>query len=134
MISQARAFRGTFWYGMRFRSFFSTFRLATLLCALAAPAAAQTTEELAAARRLFAEALKDEEQQHFDLALGKFQRVQKVRDTAPIRYRIGTCYEGLGRLRQAALAYQATIAIGQPKDREVVRVARSRLASVDRRM
>jgi hypothetical protein len=118
---------------MRWRSLFLVCHFIALVCALAAPAFAQSSEELTSARRLFADALKDEEQAHYGVALEKFQRVQKVRDTAPIRYRIGSCLEGLGRLRQAAAAYQGAISIGQ-KDPEVVRGAKGRLASVERKM
>src|ERR1700733_8556393 len=60
--------------------------------------------DLAAARALFAEALRDEEASRFPEALEKFRRVRAVRDTAAVEYRIGSCYEGLGR---RAAAYDA---------------------------
>jgi hypothetical protein len=121
---------------MRWRPILLLLRIALFALGVVAPAAAQTSEELAAARKLFAEALKDEEQHLYDVALEKFQRVQKVRDTAPIRYRIGSCQEGLGHLRQAAVAYQGAIALGksEPKDQEVVKGAKGRLATVERKM
>ncbi len=88
-----------------------------------------SAEQLAAARALFADALHDQEASHFETALEKFERVQNVRDTAPIRYRIGTCQEALGRFRRAARAYQAAIALGgsSTADADVVRGARERL-------
>ena len=68
------------------------------------PALAQSAEELAAARKLCTEALLDERDQRYEIALAKFQRVRDVKDTAAVRYRIGACQEGLGKLRDAAAA------------------------------
>src|SRR5262245_57465062 len=103
--------------------------------AVAPAAQAQTGEELAAARKLFAEALRDQDAKNFAAALEKYQRVRQVKDTAPIRYRIGTCEEALKHWRNAARAYEAAIALGRasPPEPEIVRGARERLGYVARK-
>jgi hypothetical protein len=104
---------------------------------LAAGAAfAQTANELATARTLFASALKDEEDKHFDVALEKFRRVQTVKDTAPVRYRIGSCLEGLGKLKLAVAAYEGAAQLGEadPQSAEVVSASRERVAELRARM
>ncbi|WP_394844146.1 hypothetical protein LZC95_44720 [Pendulispora brunnea] len=105
------------------------------------PAYAQKTEDdgattsLASARKLFAEGLKDEEKGNFAAALEKFRRVAKVRDTVPVRYRIATCLEGLGKLKEAMVAYQAAIDLGADgKDRDVVRAAKEHTGSLNERI
>ena len=109
---------------------------ATVLAGQPPPAAAESSAELTAARNLFAEALRDEDAKRYDLALEKYRRVQAVRDTAPIRYRIGSCHEGLGQLAQALAAYRASIELGQ-KDKgqeEVARAARGRIDAIWKRV
>jgi hypothetical protein len=86
--------------------------------ALSWPSGAQappprTDAELAAARQLFAEALHDEQEKRFGVALDGFRRVRDARDTAPVEYRIATCLEGLGRLADAISAYDAAIRLGE---------------------
>jgi hypothetical protein len=85
--------------------------------------------ELAVARSLFAEALKDEEAKRFGEALDKFQRVRAVRDTAQVEYRIGSCYEGLGQAAPAYAAYREATVLGQDelKSADVVAAALDRL-------
>ncbi len=110
--------------------------LAATVLATSAPASAQTADELAQARTLFSDALRDQDQKHFDIALEKFRRVAAVRDTAPVRYRIGSCLEGLGNLAQATAAYQAAVDAGQA-DRaqdDVVRASRTRIEALARRV
>jgi hypothetical protein len=122
------------------------YRLATLcagcltLCAVL-HAHAQTQsgarpplDELEAARSLFAEALRDEENKRYLEALQKFQRVRTVRDTAPIDYRIGSCYEGLGRRALAYAAYRDATVAGQGDNQsaEVVKAAAERLGELAR--
>src|SRR5687768_8244185 len=82
---------------------------------------AQTPDELAAGRQLFAEALDDEEHHRYEVALEKYQRVLRIRDTAATRYRIGLSLEGLGRNRQAIDSYGAAVRIGSSSDSEVVK-------------
>ncbi|WP_394823855.1 tetratricopeptide repeat protein [Pendulispora albinea] len=91
---------------------------------------------LAAARKLFAEALRAEEKGNFAEALEKFRRVAQVKDTVPVRYRIAACLEGLGQLKEALRAYQAAIDLGagDPKDLEVVRDAKRHTSSLGERI
>jgi hypothetical protein len=120
------------------------YRLATLcagcltLCAiLQTDAQAQSEarpppDELEAARSLFAEALRDEESKRYLEALQKFQRVRNVRVTASIDYRIGSCYEGLGRRVLAYAAYRDAMVAGQgdSQSAEVVEAAAGRLGAL----
>jgi hypothetical protein len=71
---------------------------------------AQTPEELRAARELFQEAYKDEQDKRYEEALEKFRRVAKVRESASVRYRIATCLAGMGSLREARDMYRALAA------------------------
>jgi hypothetical protein len=93
-----------------------------------------SAEELAAARFLFAEALRDEQAQRFLDALQKFQRVRAVRDTASIEYRIGSCYDGIGQAVPAYEAYRDAIVLGQGDARsaDVVSAAAGRLQVLTR--
>jgi tetratricopeptide (TPR) repeat protein len=117
-------------------------RIARLVLAYFAVAAAlrtahaQTSDELAAARTLFSEALRDQDQKRFDVALEKFRRVLAVRDTVPVRYRIASCLEALGNIAQATVAYQAAVDIGQSEHSQddVVRASRVRIEALARRV
>jgi hypothetical protein len=93
-------------------------------------------DEITAARALFGEALRDEEKNHFAAALEKFQRVAAVKETPAVRYRIGTCYEGLGRRAQAFASYQATVRLGEsePQSLDVVQAARARVDALSKRV
>lgn len=72
-------------------------------------ALAEGQPTVAQARQLFAEALKDEEASKFADALAKLQKVQSVRDTSPVRYRIARCTENLGRIAKAREMYLRTV-------------------------
>jgi hypothetical protein len=97
----------------------------------AGQAFAQSAAELAAGRQLFVEALADEEHGRFAEALAKYKRVQLIRDTANIRYRMGSSLEHLGKIVQAIDAYTAAVRLstegGTSGDADVVRGAQSRL-------
>jgi tetratricopeptide (TPR) repeat protein len=84
------------------------------MAAAARPASAQsrtpTPDELKAARELFQDAFKDEQDKRFDAALEKFQRVAGVKESASVRYRIASVLESLGRLREARDAFRALVA------------------------
>jgi hypothetical protein len=100
---------------------------------LRAPAPA-SDEDLAAARKLFTDAVSDQDAKRYDTALEKFRRVQAVKDTANVRYRIATCLEALGRRAEALANYQATIRLGEG-DRtatDAVRAANEHAAELDR--
>ncbi|MDF2696496.1 MAG: hypothetical protein K0S65_4879 [Labilithrix sp.] len=91
-------------------------------------ALAQSADELAAGRQLFAEALDDEEHHRFAEALEKYRRVLRIRDTAAIRYRMGSTLEGLGKIAQAVDAYTAAVRIGAgSSDAELVRASQARI-------
>jgi hypothetical protein len=92
--------------------------------------------ELASARALFAEALRDEEEGRLAVALEKFRRVRDVRDTAAIEYRIAACEEGLGRLVAAGASYVSAIRLGEgsPSTQAVMDAARERLVSLQKRI
>lgn len=62
---------------------------------------APSQEELKAAREMFQEAYRDEQEKRYAQALEKFQRVASVKESASVRYRIGSVLEQLGRLREA---------------------------------
>jgi hypothetical protein len=89
---------------------------------------------LASARALFATALSDEDAGRYDVALEEFLRVRLAKDTAPVEYRIATCYEGLGRPAPAFRAYRAAIRLGQGEAAmaDVVVAARERLKVLSR--
>jgi hypothetical protein len=93
-------------------------------------ASAQTEADLAAARKLFAEGIADEQAGRHAAALEKFTRVQAVRDTQPVRYRIATCLEALGRLRAALEAYTAT-SVAASTDAESASIARASREKVE---
>jgi hypothetical protein len=112
--------------------------VAAALVALAAlragPALPQTEEDLTSARKLFAEAVADEEAKRYDTALEKFRRVAAVRDTANVRYRIATCLEALGRRAEALTSYEAAqrLGAGDRSSAEVARAAGEHATQLDR--
>ncbi len=91
-------------------------------------------DPLAAGRALFAEALADEQAGRFAAALEKFQRVERIKETASIEYRIGTCYESLGRAPAAYGAYQAALTMAErdPAMSDVARASHERLDALSK--
>jgi hypothetical protein len=110
--------------------------LSLLVCQVArsAPAAAQSAAQLDDARKLFADAVADQDAKRFDTALEKFQRVAAVKDTGNVRYRIASCLEALGRRAEALASYEAAgkLAEQEKTSPEVLRAARDRAADLDR--
>ena len=107
------------------------------LAAAPSPARAQAPEELKAARELFQEAYKDEQEKRFEAALEKFQRVAKVRESASVRYRIASVLESLGRLRDARDAFRALAASKPtlpPNEQEIATSSEERAQSLDKRI
>ena len=94
------------------------FGLALAVTAGGRGASAQTKaaspEELQAARDLFQDAYKDEQEKRYAQALEKFQRVAAVKESESVRYRIGSVLEQLGRLREARDAFRALAASTTP--------------------
>lgn len=109
----------------------------TLAAATPRVAFAQTDTELKAARELFQEAFKDEQEKRYDVALEKFRRVAEVKESAAVRYRIASVLEALGRLREARETFQA---IADDKDRlasselAIAKSAGERAAALDKRL
>jgi hypothetical protein len=114
--------------------------VAGLLVVTATPiAAAQAPppEKLAAARKLFAEALRDEQEKRFDVALEKLRAVQQTKNTLAVRYRIASCEEGAGRLRRALGDFRAlgddTTAEGA-EEQDIVKSAKDKALAIDERI
>lgn len=111
--------------------------LTVIAPAAADPTAEPSTEELKAARELFQEAYKDEQDKRFADALDKFQRVAKVKESASVRYRIATCLAALGRLRESRDMYRALAATKgtlPAADREIADSASERAANLDHKI
>lgn len=96
-----------------------------------------TEEELQAARELFQEAFKDEQEKRYAEALEKFQRVAKVKESPSVRYRIATVLAAMGRLRESRDIYRALAAEKAsmaPNDQEIADSAAERAAELDKRI
>jgi hypothetical protein len=115
---------------------FAAVAVAVALVAMPQAARAQPKSEVVAARNLFEEAVSDEGGKRFAVALEKFRRVQAVRDTTHVRYRIAACFEELGKLRESVASYDAAIQLGEndPKSGDVVRAAKERISELRKRM
>lgn len=110
--------------------------LAVALGVLAPRAMAQSPEQLKAARELFQEAFKDEQEKRYPEALEKFQRVAKVKESASVRYRIATVLVAMGRLREARDMYRAVSASKAslpPNDQPIADSAAEKATELDRR-
>jgi hypothetical protein len=103
---------------------------------IARSAEAQPDGDLAAARRLFGEGLADEQAGRHAAALEKFTRVQAVRDTQAVRYRIATCLEALGRLRAALEAYTSSsvAASNDAESASIAKAAREKVEALGKRV
>lgn len=109
--------------------------------ALSSPARAQSkapsSEELKAARDLFQEAYRDEQEKRFAQALDKFQRVAAVKESASVRYRIAAVLEALGRHREARDAFRA-LATSKPNlptsEQDIADSAVERAHQLDKRI
>lgn len=100
-------------------------------------AAAPTPEELKAARELFQEAYKDEQEKRFPQALEKFNRVAAVKESASVRYRIASVLEQLGRLRESRDAFRALAASRPnlpPNEQEVADSSAERAHALDKKI
>lgn len=123
---------------MGFRSMTAkSLALALAIACVPAPVFAQSPDELKAARELFQEAFKDEQDKHYPEALEKFQRVAKVKESASVRYRIATVLAAMGRLREARDMYRALAAAKPslpPSDHETSDSAAEKAAELDKRI
>lgn len=106
---------------------------ALVLCAALATSAASAlaADDVEQARKAFTEAYADERAGRFAEALDKLAQVRRVRDTASVRYRIGACEEGRGRLVEARDSYIGVPAVARPEDGDVVASARAKVAELE---
>lgn len=109
---------------------------ATLLAflALAPRAHAQSENELRAARELFQDAYRDEQDRRYPEALEKFQRVARVKETGAVRYRIASVLADMGRLREARDIFRTLARATTPSDAEIAASAADEAAALDRRI
>jgi len=94
---------------------------------------AQTDDAISAARRLFSEAVADEDARRYETALEKFRRVDAVKETANVLYRIANCLDALGRRAEALGAYDAVVKLGaqDPASSEAVQASRTRATQLE---
>jgi hypothetical protein len=136
MDCQRPASAGTVDFAMagRWRRWITILVCAARVVLHAPPAAAQTAEELAVARKTFAQGVADQDAKRFEAALEEFRRVAAVRDTANVRFRIASCLEALGRMAEALANYDAAVFIGEGDQAaaDAVRASRERAVQLDR--
>lgn len=101
-----------------------------LVLALAASAAAEPSkEELQVARTLFGQAMAEENQEHWELALAKFESVQAIKSSPAVRFHIALCEEKLGRLAAALSDYEAArVAARSENSKEVLALVEEPIA------
>jgi hypothetical protein len=94
---------------------------------------AQGDDALTAARRLFTEAVADEDAHRYEAALEKFRRVEAVKETANVLYRIASCLDALGRRAEALTTYDAVVRLGaqDPASTDAVQASRVRGAQLE---
>jgi len=118
--------------------------LALVVAAGSSVAGAQSTspkapspDELRVARELFQDAYKDEQEKRYAQALEKFQRVAAVKESASVRYRIGSVLESVGRLRESRDAFRA-LAASKPTlplpEQEIADSAAERAHQLDKKI
>ncbi len=98
---------------------------------------AASEQQLKAAREMFQDAYKDEQEKRYADALDKFQRVAAVKESASVRYRIGSVLEQLERLREARDSFRALAAskpsLTQP-EKEIADNAAERAHLLDKKI
>ena len=107
--------------------------LASAVALHAVTVCAQTDDALNTARRLFTEAIADQDARRYETALEKFRRVDAVKETANVLYRIASCLEALGRKAEALGAYDAVVRMGaqDPASAEAVRASRAHATQLE---
>lgn len=108
-----------------------------LLLGLPSVSRAQSSSDLQAARDLFAEAYRDEQEGRFQAAIDKLERVARVKETPAVRFRIAASTEGLGRLREARDLFRAVAAAGaatRGADQAIADEAAHRASALDARI
>jgi tetratricopeptide (TPR) repeat protein len=94
----------------------------------ALPGAAQpNAAELAAARQLFGDGLRAEDEGRYADGLAAFQRVEKIIASPQLRYHLGLCHEKLGELVEALNAYELAIGDAEARGaRDVLKESKAR--------
>jgi hypothetical protein len=107
-----------------------TFAIAAMTMALLAPALAraQTPEQ---ARKVFAQALDDENAGRYDAALDKYRAVLTMKDTPSVRFRIAACLKAQKKLLDARDAFAG---VQGPAGNAVVQSAEAELKQLERRI
>jgi len=112
-------------------------RVAPLVLALLpTPAvAAPTAAQLETARKLFAEAEKDQDAGRWEFALRKLQGVASIKETPGVRFHIGNCLENLGRLQEALESFQRAQSLAEDsRTRDVIDLVGPRIEQLRRRI
>jgi hypothetical protein len=94
-------------------------------------ASAQTNDELTQGRQLFTEALDDEDHHRYAVALEKYQRVAKIKETAAVRFRMGNTLEALGKPTQAIDSYNAAVSLAGPGDAKIAKASKARIDELE---
>lgn len=84
------------------RALLGTLAAAFLASALVSPALAQSEEDLARARALFAEGVELTHEEQWEEAVERFRQVLEVRSTPQVKYNLALALEGAGELSEAA--------------------------------
>ncbi len=82
-----------------------------LALALSSPGRTATDDEIAVARRLFAEAEKAQKAERWQEAVEKLERVIAIKETAGVRFHLAICYENLGKLVKALEGFERAKAL-----------------------
>lgn len=99
--------------------------------ALGAPSAAQ----LETARKLFAEAEKDQDAGRWEFALRKLQGVASIKETPGVRFHIGNCLENLGRLQEALESFQRAQSLAEDsRTKDVIDLVGPRIEQLRKRL
>lgn len=91
---------------------------------------AQSRADLEAARKLFAQAMKDEHNNDYESAIAKYERVLAVKETAPVHFRLGACHEALRHHREAIAHYELAVSQADRSQADVATAAEERIEAV----
>ena len=91
--------------------------------------------ELHAARDIFVQAVKEEDNGNWQVALDKLHTVAEIKLTAGVRYHIALCQENLGRIAAALASYtQAASQAHQEDAKDVMRLVGKRVSALEPRV
>lgn len=101
----------------------------------AAALGAPTPAQLETARKLFAEAEKDQDAGHWEFALRKLQGVASIKETPGVRFHIGNCLENLGRLLAALESFQRAQSLAEDsRTKDVIDLVGPRIDQLRKRI